>query len=254
MNKIIWKDNEDIVAGTTLRDAQAKEDNNMALHVGGNLTDVIANRQRLSEDLGISLNQWVFTQQTHSDHMHEVTKADAGKGSLLYVDGIADCDALYTKESHIALGVFHADCVPVLLYDPFTHLIAAIHSGWQGTVKEITRKSVAYLLAQEGVQPAHLHAYIGPAINYHSFEVGQDVIEKVQQMSFDTSAYITYLQNGKALVNNKGLNKAMLLQLGVPEEQITVNKNDTFQPNVALFSYRRDHDCGRHLSFIMMKR
>ena len=46
----------------------------------------------------------------------------------------------------------------------------------------------------------------------------------------------------------------MLLQLGVPEEQITVNKNDTFQPNEALFSYRRDHDCGRHLSFIMMKR
>ena len=145
MNKIIWKDNEDIVAGTTLRDAQAKEDNNMALHVGGNLTDVIANRQRLSEDLGISLNQWVFTQQTHSDHMHEVTKADAGKGSLLYVDGIADCDALYTKESHIALGVFHADCVPVLLYDPFTHLIAAIHSGWQGTVKEIM--TVADILA-----------------------------------------------------------------------------------------------------------
>ena len=63
MNKIIWKDNEDIVAGTTLQDAQAKEDNNMALHVGGNLTDVIANRQRLSEDLGISLNQWVFTQE-----------------------------------------------------------------------------------------------------------------------------------------------------------------------------------------------
>ena len=118
---------------------------------------------------------------------------------------------------------------------------------WLYAVKEITRKSVAYLLAQEGVQPAHLHAYIGPAINYHSFEVGQDVIEKVQQMSFDTSAYITYLQNGKALVNNKGLNKAMLLQLGVPEEQITVN-------NEALFSYRRDHDCGRHLSFIMMKR
>ena len=85
-------------------------------------------------------------------------------------------------------------------------------------------------------------------------QIRQDVIEKVQQMSFDTSAYITYLQNGKALVNNKGLNKAMLLQLGVPEEQITVNKNDTFQPNEALFSYRRDHDCGRHLSFIMMKR
>lgn len=254
MNKIIWKDNDDIFAGTTLRDIHAKEANNMALHVGGNLNDVIENRKALSKDLGINLEQWVFSQQTHSDHMQKVTKQDQGKGSILYSDGFADCDALYTKESEIAIGIFHADCVPILLYDPFTHLIAAIHSGWQGTVKEITRKSVQQLMVQEGVQPAHLHVYIGPAISYHSFEVGQDVIELVQQMSFDTSSYITYLRNGKALVNNKGLNKAMLLQLGVPEEQITVNKNDTFSPNDAFFSYRRDRSCGRHLSFIIMKR
>ena len=91
------------------------------------------------------------------------------KGSLHYEDGIADCDALYTTEKGIVLGVFHADCVPVLLYDPITSLVAAIHSGWQGTVKEITSKVVSHIIQTEGVDPANLQAYIGCAIEKKQF-------------------------------------------------------------------------------------
>lgn len=242
-----------LVGGTTLRNPLYKENNNMALHVGGNLSDIIENRKALSEELNIDLSQWTFSQQTHSDHIHEVTAEDTGKGSLIYEEGIPDCDALYTKEKNLAIGVFHADCVPILLYDPFTKIIMAIHSGWQGTMKEITRKALQHLIDKEHVDPKHVRAYIGPSIAYRSFEVGDEVIEKVVAMSFDTSSYITYKKDGKALVDNKGLNKAMLLMLGVKEKHITMNRNDTFTQNESLFSYRRDPKCGRHLSFLMMK-
>jgi len=129
MNKIQWIHNNKLSAGTTLRDPQQAENNNTALHTGGKAEDIINNRIRLSKDLGIALSQWVFAQQTHSDNIYKVTLKDAGRGSFSHDDGIADCDALYTKEKNIALGVFHADCVPVLLYDPFTEIICAIHSG-----------------------------------------------------------------------------------------------------------------------------
>ncbi|MEG0527722.1 MAG: peptidoglycan editing factor PgeF [Longicatena sp.] len=251
MSTIQWNPDKQILAGTTLRDHTKAENNNMALHVGGNLTQVIENRKALSDTLGIDIKQWVFCQQTHSDHLHEATSNDMGKGSIQYIDGIADCDALYTKETNLAIGVFHADCVPVLLYDPYTNIICAIHSGWQGTVKEITRKSLSYLVTHEGVNPSHVQAYIGPAIAFHSFEVGQEVIDQVNAMSFDTSPYIIYHENGKASVDNKGLNYQMLLDLGVPKEQIRINPNDTFLNNDAFFSYRRDHACGRHLSYIL---
>lgn len=253
MDIMYWKHQKDILAGTTLRSSHALEHNNLALHVGGNLTNVLENREALSTSLGITSAQWTFAHQTHSDHIFKVTSADMGKGAFNDHDSIQDCDALYTKEKGIALGVFHADCVPVLLYDPFSGIIAAIHSGWQGTIKEITRKTLIQLIEKEQVNPAHIQAYIGPAIAFRSFEIGPDVLEKVQCMSFPTASFIQYKANGKAVVDTRGLNRQMLLDLGVPLAHIHVDKNDTFMKNEAFFSYRRDHDCGRHLSFIIRK-
>lgn len=253
MKYITWKNNPGIIGGTSLRNNDKGEFGNMALHVGGNLDAVIENREELSADLGITLNDWVFPQQTHSDHIKQVSLSDAGRGSRIYEDGIANCDALYTKDTDLMLAIMHADCVPVLLYDKVTGIICAIHSGWQGTVKEITRKSLQYLIDNENVDPVHVKVYIGPAIAHNSFEVDEDVLSLVKAMSFDTSPFITYKENGKALVDNKGLNKQMLLDLGVCMEHITVDKNDTFTANDSLFSYRRDPKCGRHVTFIMRK-
>lgn len=253
MKTIIWKNDSEIIGGTCLRNSSWKEHGNLALHVGGNLDDIIENRKKCSDALGIDFKHWVFPQQTHSDRIVQVTNNDWGKGLLTYESGIADCDAIYTKDKNTALGVFHADCVPVLLYDSITGIVCAIHSGWQGTVKEITRKAVLQLMRDEQVEPSNIHAYIGPAISYSSFEVGQDVIDLVQAMTFDTTDYITYKKDGKAFVDGKGLNKQMLLDLGVLEENITVDKNDTFTNNDTLFSFRRDPKCGRHITFIMKK-
>lgn len=253
MNMIQWKYKDEIIAGTTLRDPSLPENANMALHACSQKEEVLKNRRMLSEQLGIAMNQWTFAIQTHSDHIHEVTKADMGKGSIVYEDGIADCDALYTKEAGIAIGVFHADCVPVLLYDPYTGIIAAIHSGWQGVVSEITRKCVQHLIDKEHIDTSYLRAYIGPAIAHRSFEIKEDVIARIQAMSFDTTPYLKLQQDGRAFADNKGLTMQMLLNLGVSRDHITINPNDTFPKNDAFFSYRRDHSCGRHLSFIYRK-
>ena len=253
MNTIQWSPASHIIAGTTLRDETIHEQNNMALHVGGNLDLIVENRKQLSEQLDMDIQQWVFSRQTHSDHIYEVTKEDMGKGSIDASTAIQDCDALYTKEANIGIGVFHADCVALLLYDPATNIICAIHSGWQGTIKEITRKTMEHLIEKEGVNPANVKAYIGPAIAFHSFEVGNDVVEKVKAMSFDTSPFIVYRNEEKSYVDNKGLNAQMLLHAGVLKENIRINPNDTFMKNDAFFSYRRDPQCGRHLSYIVRK-
>lgn len=253
MNLLYWKHTNHLAAGTTLRQAALPEQNNTALHTIGDKEAILQNRKVLCDSLGISLTQATFAQQTHSDHMCEVTKADIGRGSMLYQDGFADCDALYTKEKNALIGVFHADCVAVLLYDPIKEIIMAIHSGWQGTTKEITRKCVEQLVETEAVDPNDLQAYIAPAINFESLEVGNEVVDLIKTMSFDTSAFITRLSDTKAFIDNKGLNRQMLIQAGVKAEHILVNPSDTFQPNESLFSYRRDHNCGRHMSFIMMR-
>src|ERR1700684_1445281 len=43
-------------------------------------------------------------------------------------------DGLLTTDAGIALSIFSADCVPVLLFDATAHAAAALHSGWRGTL------------------------------------------------------------------------------------------------------------------------
>ncbi|WP_373127793.1 peptidoglycan editing factor PgeF [Dielma fastidiosa] len=251
---ILWKNDGMLAAGTTLRVAEQPENFNMALHVGGDKENILKNRNKFCEDFNISLNQCVFAQQTHSDHLIKVTNADSGRGSDDAANAIPDCDALYTKEKGIMLGVFHADCVPVLIYDPIQELICAIHAGWQGTVKEITGKAINYLKENEGVDPSQLLVYIGPAICQDNFEVGEEVVELINNMSFDTSAFVYQnTETKKAYVDNKGLNREQCILAGVPYTNISVDKNCTYSNQENFFSYRRDKNCGRHMSFIMMK-
>ena len=254
MNIHYWIKNEHLFAGTTLKNIAMQDANNTALHTTTNPEAVIDNRKALSKELGIDINQWIFLQQTHSDHLFHATKKDCSKGVFTLDDAIHDYDAIYTTDQGVAIGVFTADCVPILLYDETKPFICAIHSGWVGTVKEITSKVLKQVIEDEHLTPEHLHAYIGPAINYESLEVGLEVVEKVKEMHFDTTPYITYLENGKALIDNKGLNYRMLTLAKIKPEHITVNEANTFLPDDTLFSYRRDHACGRHLSFIGIKK
>lgn len=251
---IIVRDNASYIAGTTLKVAAQPESFNMALHACKSKDAVLINRKRFSKDLSIDLERCVFAKQTHSDHLKEVTRDDLGKGVLDYESAIEDCDALYTKEKGVCLGVFHADCVPVLIADPVREIVCAIHAGWQGTVKEITAKSIAYLKEHEGVNPENLKVYIGASICQSNFEVGEEVIELVKKMSFDTSA--TYYFNEttqKGFVDNKELNRLQCLNEGVLMKNITVDKNCTYSNAEKFFSFRKDNDCGRHMSFVMLK-
>lgn len=251
---MIIKDNPLYIAGTTLKVEAQPESFNMALHATNNPDAVKINRKRFAKDLNIDLEKCVFAKQTHSDHIHKVTLEDAGKGVFDYETAIDDTDALYTKEKGICLGVFHADCVPVLMADPISGIIVAIHAGWQGTVKEITGKTIAYLKEHENVNPENLKVYIGASICQNNFEVGMDVIDKVKAMSFDTSScYYFNETTQKGYVDNKKLNQMQCLNEGVLLNNITMDKNCTYSNTENFFSYRKDATCGRHMSFIMLK-
>ncbi|MGN1343920.1 MAG: peptidoglycan editing factor PgeF [Traorella sp.] len=251
---ILVKDNPIYLLGTTLKVPSESDYFNMGLHATKNKLAVLKNRQQFADDMHLDLNRCVFANQTHSDHLHQVTLDDLGKGVYETENAIADCDALYTKEKNVCIGVFHADCVPVLIVDPIIGLGCAIHAGWQGTVKEITRKTIAYLKEKENVQPENLKVYIGASISQSNFEVGVEVIEKVKKMSFDTSS--TYYFNEatqKGYVDNKELNRLQCILEGIPDKNIIVDKNCTYSNSESFFSYRKDKECGRHLSFIMLK-
>ncbi len=71
-----------------------------------------------------------------------------------------------------------ADCVPILLADRKNRAVAAIHSGWRGTLRRIAEKALGRMRMDFGTQPEDVIAAIGPAIGRCCYEVGSDVAKE----------------------------------------------------------------------------
>ena len=227
---------------------------NLSFSQGEDYEIVLKNRELLASTLHTDLDHMIALNQTHSTNIVEIKKEDAGKGMRYKCPEFNETDASYTKERGIYLLSFHADCTPVLLYCPDIPLVAAIHSGWKGNVAEITHKSIQYLIDHEHIDPTKMYAYIGPSIEYRNFEVGQDVIDLVNKMSFDASDCYTKKDiPGKYLFNGKKLVYKQLKLHQVPDENITVSPYCTIENNDLFYSYRVEKTGGRSVSLIKLK-
>lgn len=85
-------------------------------------------------------------------------------------------DALISKDPNKVIAVNTADCIPVLIYDPVTGAKAAVHSGWKGTVKNITNNTISKMVEDFGINPKNLKIQLGPHLQKHICEMGDDVI------------------------------------------------------------------------------
>ena len=77
-----------IIAGMTMKEPGMAELNNMALHICENPAAIIQNRERLAEEIGCRIEDFVCAVQTHSANFHKVTKEDRGRGALTMDDAI----------------------------------------------------------------------------------------------------------------------------------------------------------------------
>lgn len=244
--------NDRFIAGTTLKDKSFPEENNMALHVCENPNYIIENREKLATFLQTDLRNFVCANQTHSANFHKVTMEDKGRGATTLENAIPNTDALYTFENNIVLATFTADCVSVMFFHEETGVIGVIHSGWQGTVKEITIKLFEHLIENEQCRPEHFHVYIGPAISQEKFEVDEDVYEKFNKLGYADDFMYYVPETKKYHIDNQETVKKQCERIGIPKDRIRIDKTCTFLSEDG-FSYREDRKTGRHLSFMMKK-
>ena len=146
---------------------------------GINDQQVLKNREKLAQTLHTDLNHMVATHQRHTTNFLKVQLQDGGRGMWSQEDAFDNYDALYTRDRHLWLWSFHADCCPVLLYCRDQKIVAAIHSGWKGTVNEIVGKVTKHFITHENCNPQMIYAYIGPSIEQRNFEAKDDIIDLV---------------------------------------------------------------------------
>lgn len=145
-------------------------------------------------------------------------------------------DALITSRRRVALMVSVADCVPILLCDPRSGHLGAVHAGWRGTVAGALRSALRALEAR-GSRPSDLLVGIGPSIGPCCFEVGPEVIEALRRSDPEAEASIT----GPAAdhVDLPGANRRQALRAGVPADRIESSGLCTVCRPDLLESYRR---------------
>lgn len=220
---------------------------NLGFRVDDDKNSVLENYRLLAEDLGISLDRTVLSKQTHTSNIRIVTESDCGKGVVRESD-IEDTDGLVTNIADIALVVFSADCVPVLLYDPKARAIAAIHAGWRGTVKHIAAKTVGVMKEAFGSNPQDILAAIGPSIGPCCFEFGEDA------PSYFGKDILQKKSDGKYLVDIWKYNSEQLTEAGVNPRNIDISRVCTVCESDRFYSYRTHRECtGRQGAVIMMK-
>ena len=191
---------------------------NLGIHRGDEACNVAQNFRILAHAVGVEPAQLVVTRQIHSDIVRQVDKADWGKHIL---DGASpECDALITNTPGTALVVFTADCTPILLHDPVTGAVGAVHAGWRGTAAGIAEKTVLAMVSAFGCRPGDIRAAIGPNISQCCFQTDGDVPEAMVAALGDEAKPFIRQSGQKYYVNLKEINARFLRRAGVEKIEI----------------------------------
>lgn len=204
-------------------------------------------RKELAISCEADVNQFIFPRQTHSDQVVVVTSEN-------FTNTVDDTDALITNESGLFICVQTADCVPILLFDPVKKVVAAIHAGWKGTISKIAGKTVQQMTEKFGCNPADIVAGIGPSIHMHAYEVGPEVVEAVEASFGNHTALLKpSMIEGRAYFDLWEANQTVLIESGIPEENIELMGLCSFEQADLFYSARRDGtDTGRMVSGIRL--
>jgi YfiH family protein len=210
---------------------------NLGITRGDDPDHVRENYRRFCGAIGADDAAVVMSNQIHGDEVRVVTSADC-KHDLCVPEGY-QADGLVTDIPGVALMIFSADCIPVLLYDPVRRVVAAAHAGWLGTALGIAARAAEKMTAVYGCEPADVLAAIGPGISKCCFETHEDVPNAMTEaLGAAALSYITALDSGKYKVDLKGLNSLWLQKTGVLPQHIAIDSDCTRCHPEKYWSYR----------------
>ena len=214
-----WFDIPELIAGISLRSIQGKN-------------DVI--RSKLVHGFQLSEKGMCTAIQTHSNKVKIINKPLQNQ----------KVDGLISRNKNIVLSIKVADCIPLFLHDEETELFGLIHSGWRGTVGGIAINSIKKMI-QNGCNPTHIRAVIGPSICDKHFEVKNDVVSQFP------SKYVVPKRDESFRVDLNEMVIDQLISMGIKSTSIHDSGLCTFCREDLFFSYRRDKKLnGRMIAFM----
>ena len=217
-----------------------------SLNLGRGVDDdpaaVRANRLAVAQALALDPERHVEADQVHGAVVAVVGAADAGRS-------VAEADGLVAVEPGTVLAVHAADCVPILLADPRTGAVAAVHAGWRGTAAGIAAEAVTVMADRFGTRPEDVLAALGPSIGPCHYEVDEPVRERFRRWPWWEEVATSHA-HGRWQLDLRAANRRQLLDTGLLPERIDVLDLCTYHHPDLFFSHRRDRVTGRMAAII----
>jgi purine-nucleoside/S-methyl-5'-thioadenosine phosphorylase / adenosine deaminase len=210
--------------------------------------DVLENRRRMAEHMGVEPDRFLSLHQIHSPDVVIATGPWDGPAR-------PKADAIVTRTAQLAIGVTTADCGPVLFVDPARRVIGAAHAGWKGALTGVL-ESTLQAMEELGAERSEVVAAIGPMIRQPSYEVGAEFVQRFIEADAEHAMFfLPSPREGHAMFDLAGFIRMRLEKAGVL--MIDDLGTDTYADE-RFFSYRRsvhrkEPDYGRHVHAIVLE-
>lgn len=136
---------------------------NVSFSNGDDPAAVEANRQRILTAMGFC--QTLYLNQVHGSDLFILKNKDNGlPASGGKARARITADGVISDVPGCLFVIQVADCQAVMLLDPERRVIANIHSGWRGSIADITGNAVDLMIREFGCNPADILAGIGPSL------------------------------------------------------------------------------------------
>lgn len=176
------------------------------------------NYKTLCQANNMNYKNIIKANQAHTDNIIEIREKNAEEK----IDTKEYSDGLITNKKDLILATTNADCILFLFLDPIKKVIANVHSGWKGTLQEISVKTVKKMKEIYNCNPKDIIVCICPSIRKCHFEVEQDVYEMFYNQFKKLGNINSFIEQKKDKwhIDTVLINKILLKQEGILEENI----------------------------------
>lgn len=203
-----------------------------------------------------SFNEKIFSlNQCHSNKIFEIKKTNQEfnlEKNNYNLNQLKKGDGMITREKNIIIGIYSADCVPILIAGKNKDFVAAIHSGWQGSFNGINEKAIEKI-EKISQNKNDIFIVIGPSIFQENYEVKDEFMENFIKKDKESEQFFLK-KNSKIFFDNREYLKFIYKKSGF--QNIEMINIDTYSDE-RFFSYRKfkkklTNADGRFFSFIMI--
>jgi YfiH family protein len=211
---------------------------NISFGVGDDEINVELNRETISQC--VPGKEIVYLKQVHGTDILTFSQSDRGADEEKERPYVAD--GMITDIPGKFLLTQVADCQSVLLYDPVRRVVANVHSGWRGSIKNIIGRTIQIMKNAFSCTASHIVAGIGPSL-------GPCCAEFIHYRNEIPSRFWSY-KKGADHFDFWSISRDQLGESGVvPNNIYSSNMCTKCNPDV-FFSYRGENTTGRFAAVI----